>query len=165
MPCDYSKYPANFKTEIRPRILARAGQTETTPAKCEKCRVANHAVGYRDSSGKFWPNAGTLVCDASGQGEDYPQGLLSYADARNIAEQYNCAYDYDTRRKADDFGNHWFVIVLTIAHLDHEKNNNADTNLRALCQRCHLVHDKDHHATNRKETRRRKTGQGALTYA
>mgnify|MGYP001397670851 CR=1 FL=1 len=29
-------------------------------------------------------------------------------------------------------------VVLTVAHLDHDTRNNADDNLRALCQRCHL---------------------------
>jgi 5-methylcytosine-specific restriction endonuclease McrA len=36
MPCDYSKYPANWLTEIRPRILERAGN------RCEKCGAANY---------------------------------------------------------------------------------------------------------------------------
>jgi len=29
-------------------------------------------------------------------------------------------------------------VVLTIAHMDHDKTNNRFLNLRALCQRCHL---------------------------
>lgn len=28
--------------------------------------------------------------------------------------------------------------TLTVHHLDHDKSNNADYNLAALCQRCHL---------------------------
>jgi hypothetical protein len=32
-------------------------------------------------------------------------------------------------------------IVLTVAHLDHQPENCADENLRALCQRCHIRHD------------------------
>ena len=34
-----------------------------------------------------------------------------------------------------------FVIVLTIAHLDHDIKNNDPKILRALCQRCHLRYD------------------------
>ena len=41
-------------------------------------------------------------------------------------------------------------IVLTIAHLDGNKDNNRFTNLAALCQRCHLNHDLGHHIMNRK---------------
>jgi len=47
MPIDYKKYPSNWKTEIRPMILARAGN------KCEWCGVENHAMGIRDERGKF----------------------------------------------------------------------------------------------------------------
>jgi 5-methylcytosine-specific restriction endonuclease McrA len=47
-------------------------------------------------------------------------------------------------------------IVLTVAHLDHTPENNADDNLRALCQRCHLAHDATEHRRNASDTRRRK---------
>lgn len=36
MPCDYTKYPPNWKTEIRPRILERADH------KCEECAAENY---------------------------------------------------------------------------------------------------------------------------
>ncbi len=36
MPCDYSKYPVNWLTEIRPAILERARH------KCEFCAVQNY---------------------------------------------------------------------------------------------------------------------------
>ena len=32
-------------------------------------------------------------------------------------------------------------VVLTVAHLDHQPENNADDNLAALCQRCHNTYD------------------------
>lgn len=37
-------------------------------------------------------------------------------------------------------------IVLTVAHLDHDKHNHAVSidRLRALCQRCHLAYDLKH---------------------
>lgn len=34
-------------------------------------------------------------------------------------------------------------VVLTIAHLDQQPENNDPSNLRALCQRCHLRFDQD----------------------
>lgn len=33
-------------------------------------------------------------------------------------------------------------IVLNIAHMDRDRTNNRFWNLKALCQRCHLAHDK-----------------------
>lgn len=53
-------------------------------------------------------------------------------------------------------------IVLTIAHLDHQPENNALENLRAFCQRCHLRYDAKHHAATAQATRDRKRGQGRL---
>lgn len=46
-------------------------------------------------------------------------------------------------------------VVLTVAHLDHDPTNNAEDNLAALCQRCHLAYDADHHRRNAAATRRR----------
>ena len=34
-------------------------------------------------------------------------------------------------------------IVLTVAHLDRDSTNNDRKNLAALCQRCHLNHDRE----------------------
>lgn len=44
-------------------------------------------------------------------------------------------------------------VVLTVAHMDHDKTNNDPANLRALCQRCHLDWDHDHHMANGRRTR------------
>lgn len=46
-------------------------------------------------------------------------------------------------------------IVLTTAHLNHDPQDNRDENLRALCQRCHLRHDAEHHAMNAARSRRK----------
>lgn len=50
-------------------------------------------------------------------------------------------------------------IVITVAHLDHDKNNNRFNNLAALCQRCHLGHDKNEHINNRKYGRKWRENQ------
>lgn len=33
------------------------------------------------------------------------------------------------------------VVVLTVAHLDHQPENCAEDNLKAMCQRCHNRYD------------------------
>ena len=54
-------------------------------------------------------------------------------------------------------------IVLTVAHIDHDSTNNADDNLAALCQRCHLRHDARQHTENAARTRRnRKIAAGQM---
>lgn len=40
-------------------------------------------------------------------------------------------------------------VVLTTAHLDHVPEHVDRANLRAMCQRCHLSYDRDHHAESR----------------
>lgn len=50
-------------------------------------------------------------------------------------------------------------IVLTVAHLDHDPRHCDRSNLRALCQRCHLRYDAAHHASTARRTRARKSGQ------
>jgi hypothetical protein len=43
-------------------------------------------------------------------------------------------------------------VVLAAAHLDHDPGNNRIRNLRSLCQRCHLIHDRPHHLAQRRIT-------------
>lgn len=53
-------------------------------------------------------------------------------------------------------------VVLTIAHLDHTPEHCDDSNLKAMCQRCHLAYDADHHAQTRYETNRAGKAVGDL---
>ncbi|RYC29091.1 hypothetical protein D3273_25790 [Lichenibacterium minor] len=50
-------------------------------------------------------------------------------------------------------------VVLTVAHLDHDETSSDPSNLRAMCQRCHLTYDARHHAANAAATHRRKAPQ------
>jgi hypothetical protein len=53
-------------------------------------------------------------------------------------------------------------VVLTVAHLDHTPENVDECNLSAMCQRCHLRYDIDHHRRTREATRRERDPQGRL---
>lgn len=53
-------------------------------------------------------------------------------------------------------------VVLTTAHMDHDKTNNRFWNLKHLCQRCHLGHDIGQHVDNRKYGRNWKRDQLSL---
>ncbi len=46
-------------------------------------------------------------------------------------------------------------VILTVAHMDHDKENNRFGNLMALCQRCHLGYDLGRHIMNRKYGKRK----------
>lgn len=45
-------------------------------------------------------------------------------------------------------------IVLTVAHLNHQPEDNRLENLQTLCQRCHLRLDQQHHAETAYASRR-----------
>lgn len=127
-PENLHRYPKDWP-QIRQRILARAGNC------CERCGVANHRLGGRDSSGEFLP--------AVPKGEK-----LLRLEWPTPGEEWFCG-------KGERIEKLRIIrIVLTIAHLDHVVENCGDDNLQALCQRCHLVHDVEHHAQTRYRTRR-----------
>ena len=58
---------------------------------------------------------------------------------------------------ADDAGR-----ALAAAHLDGDPTNNRRKNLRALCQRCHMLHDQPHHLAQCWITYRRRQAVGDL---
>lgn len=53
-------------------------------------------------------------------------------------------------------------VMLAAAHLDHDPACNTASNLRALCQRCHMRHDKTHHLAQRRLTYLRRWAIGDL---
>ena len=53
-------------------------------------------------------------------------------------------------------------VFLACAHLDHDPTNNRNRNLRALCQRCHLLHDRPEHQRRRWLTLFRRRALGDL---
>jgi hypothetical protein len=53
-------------------------------------------------------------------------------------------------------------VVLASAHLDHDPGNNHQRNLAALCQRCHLAHDRPEHRRQRWRTLFRRRASGDL---
>jgi hypothetical protein len=44
-------------------------------------------------------------------------------------------------------------VVLTVAHLNHKPEDCAHENLKAMCQRCHLRYDREHHAETRAKSK------------
>jgi len=114
MPCDYSKYPPNWKKEIVPRILKRADN------KCEVCGLKNRQHVYSIS----------LYLRSKENGR---YGFKSVW-VRDIQDAI----------KIEPLGTMKVVrIILTIAHLDHDETNHnvTDDRLKAMCQKCHLAYD------------------------
>jgi hypothetical protein len=145
------KYPSDWKI-IRELILDRSHH------RCEQCGIPNHAVGYRDKTGRFKPLQGSKKYNAAGQGLDWPiRSLLDYAEAQRIAKSASNDYDADYQEY-----HHYIVIVLTISHSNHNPADCRPENLRALCQKCHLAHDKQQHVATARLTRRGPKAMGDL---
>ena len=53
-------------------------------------------------------------------------------------------------------------VVLATAHVNHDPTDNRSRNLRALCQRCHLLHDRKEHRRRRQLTYRKRRALGDL---
>ena len=53
-------------------------------------------------------------------------------------------------------------VFLATAHLDHDPGNSRPRNLAALCQRCHMLHDRPEHRRRRSITLRMRKGIGDL---
>lgn len=113
MPIDYSKYPSNWLSEIRPRIMARAKN------KCESCGLKHLSFVWaiklkvQDSDGRYkWKSLWFRI-------------------------------KKDAKREERDNNTKKVKVVLTISHLDHDEENHdvKDERLEALCQICHLRYD------------------------
>lgn len=151
MPIDYSQYPSNWKTEIRPAVLKRAGGSDEDPrinAFCEECGKCNWSIVFYepedDSVNYHWFDG---IYDVPGWHVDFPE---SYSSSRALCDEINNSGSYESKRS---------VVVLTISHTDHDITNNDMSNLKALCQRCHLRHDAPYHAMNRRINKAKKVGQ------
>lgn len=127
-------YGASWRTEIRPRILKRAGEC------CEICGVPNHTTVLRACG---WWTPATLEATVFKFG-----GRLAGKEVVQLP--WMCASL--SMPKMHGFPasiTHWVGIVLTIAHLNHVAGDDRDENLMALCQWCHLNHDKEQHRESR----------------
>ena len=101
--------------EISKRIRERAG------GKCEQCGVPNRMLISRSiDRDKFMDMDGNVHDATTGE-------------------------HLGTCRGSEWDGLPVIMIVLTVSHRDHTPENCADENLWALCQRCHLLYDRDHH--------------------
>lgn len=127
MPIDYKKYPKNWKSEIRPMILKRAKN------KCEICGLPNYEIISR------------------GVTENKVDVYQLVAGDIYLALNSDLIYDCDSEPNEEIEFKMAIKIILTIAHLNHNINDNRADNLKAMCQRCHLRYDAKHHAETRKK--------------
>ena len=133
-----ARYPADWKA-ISATVRAEAGNC------CEWCRAPNGETirrGITPDGVTVWRAFGWtayengLCADTGTEVPDTTPDTVNYAKSVRI--------------------------VLTVAHLDHQPENCARDNLKALCQRCHLRYDAKHHARNSCATRQSRKAVGDL---
>jgi len=71
MPIDYSKYPSDWKTRIRPEILIREGK------RCKFCHIENGA--YLKAKCCAWPHFSSEHNRCCGCGKRRPRVVLTIA--------------------------------------------------------------------------------------
>jgi len=126
-------YPTDWG-EISLRVRAAAGN------RCERCKVPNTKTVARGGA----DDAGTYMLE---DGQVFDENDGTYRGTVRGSE-----YEVDR----------YVRIVLTVAHLDQNPGNNAADNLRALCQKCHLQHDKDQHMASARATRQSRKAASSL---
>jgi hypothetical protein len=133
-------YPADWPA-ISKRIRERAGNACECAGECG----ADHTLGV--------PNGGGVCLVTNGS------HIARRRD--NPADWVMCWQIEEGNIDSDPFLDP-IKVVLTVAHLDHDPTNNADGNLKALCQFCHLRYDRHEHAKNARATRRARKAAGEL---
>lgn len=130
MPIDYKNYHPKWK------LISKLIRFRRAHNRCEECGILNGTVIKRLKDGTFRT--------PGSQEWDMIHSRIRYSNS-NMTESL----------KYHGFSK----IVLTVAHLDHNINNNRFNNLKALCQMHHLKLDMSHHVKNRKYGRDWKRNQ------
>jgi hypothetical protein len=118
-------------------LISRRIRFGRARGRCEACGRPHGAVLVQLPDGRWWDEGQRAWRDDAGRPAAWPD-VVEYAAARS-------------RR-----------FHLGAAHLDHDPQNSAFRNLRALCQRCHLRHDRAEHVRRRRANRRRRRALGDL---
>lgn len=101
---------------------------------------------------------GQFVC-AFGDGRWYDALAARWRDGHGKCVRTNLP---SPEALTDSWGHRWTLVRLACAHLNHDLADNSATNLAALCQRCHLIHDRPHHLEQRRITLLMRRAMGDL---
>ena len=124
-------YGHEWRTVTRPLILARDGHA------CKQCGKWNHLIiDTVTAHGRMWWR---FAADTAQP--EYPnviEAAPQWFSETGAASSFPASSQPRTVR-----------VVLTCAHLNHRPGDDRPENLAALCQRCHLVYDNQHHRDTR----------------
>ena len=131
-----SLYPIDWR-ELSASIRFRRAK-----GLCETCRRPHGRVVLHLGDGRWWDDEAHRWRDGCGK------------TVRRLAPPHSLIERTRTTR-----------VVLATAHRDHDPQNNEASNLAALCQRCHILHDKAEHLRRRRLTYLARWAIGDLSWA
>jgi hypothetical protein len=118
------------------RELSRTIRFERAGGCCEGCGRPHGRTTSHLGDGRWFDPVGEIWRDGQGRAID----RVDYRDYQDALQQTN--------------------VMLATAHLNHDVADNRAKNLKALCQRCHLLHDRAEHRRQRRLTWRRRRALG-----
>lgn len=110
---------------------------ERARGRCEQCGRPHKRMVFHLGDGRWW---------------DADAGAWRGGSGRRLRSRPPHAFFYARVT----------YVVLATAHLDYDPTNNAPRNLRAFCQRCHMLHDAAEHRRRRWWNRFRRCALGDL---
>jgi hypothetical protein len=119
--------------------LSRRVRFERAGGRCQRCRRPHLTEVRCLPDGRWFDETARTWRDRCGRPARWPD-LIDIVDLRR------------TR------------VVLAAAHLDNDPTNRRLANLRAFCQRCHMLHDRPFHLAQRWLTYRRRWAIGDLFF-
>ncbi|MBB3938076.1 hypothetical protein [Aureimonas phyllosphaerae] len=106
--------------------------------RCDRCKRPHGQTVSHLGDGRWWDETDQLWRD--GRGRPLPhQAALT------------CEVVVKTTK-----------VYLAAAHLNHDRSDSRPKNLRAFCQRCHMLHDKPEHLRQRQITYLKRRALGDL---
>jgi hypothetical protein len=109
--------------------------------RCERCRRPHGRTVVHLGDGRWWDDEAKTWRNGRGKAlPSLPAHVPSLGDAANLTTR----------------------VFLAAAHLDHDPGNNRLRNLKAFCQRCHMLNDREEHRRRRSLTFRMRKAMGDL---
>lgn len=125
-------YPIDWPELSR---LVRFGRAK---GRCEHCRRPHGREVAHLGDGRWWDEEARVWRDGRGRALRRLPPLDALPVRQHTLADIDAPPPYRTTR-----------VVLASAHLNHDPADNRMRNLAALCQRCHMLHDADHHRRRR----------------
>ena len=112
--------------------------------RCQHCSRPHGKTVFHLGDGRWW---------------DDERGVWRNDLGKVVRGLAPCDHQFPSRT---ELGLRMTYVILATAHLDHNPSNSSPKNLKALCQRCHIIYDRPEHRRRRHHTLFRRKALGDL---